>query len=331
MDIRFVTVDGDAASTTTHRADELGSLLTRADGFVWVDIPEIDDAACSVLTRDFGLHPLALRTCEQRNHLPTVHGYDEHLFFLLFAPLEGEGGHVHLLELDFIVGTNYLVTVHGPLNPLVARDDALRQTRDVVDRIASGRFHPHDPIEAAYAICAGIARKQRQLIGEVAEKLPALEAEVMSSQLREPEELLERMFVIRHELITARTMASQAHDIFARMLMLERFVTDRSRPYVRDLGDQFERVRSMADGESQFLFGVIELFQTKVHTKMVVASERLAVIAGVTLPITAIASVMGMNQIVNDHTRTGEVIVIVSVMAAMSLALLAWARRQGWW
>ena len=66
-----------------------------------------------------------------------------------------------------------------------------------------------------------------------------------------------------------------------------------------DLADQFDRVRSLADGESHFLFGVIELYQTKVHTKMTVAMERLAVIAAVTLPITAIASVYGMNVIVN--------------------------------
>ena len=57
-------------------------------------------------------------------------------------------------------------------------------------------------------------------------------------------------------------------------------------------------MRSIADGESQFLFGVIELYQTKVNTKMTVAMERLAVIAAVTLPITAIASIEGMNMIV---------------------------------
>ena len=48
---------------------------------------------------------------------------------------------------------------------------------------------------------------------------------------------------------------------------------------------------------------MIELYQTKVHTKMTVAMERLAVIAAVTLPITAIASVYGMNVIVNEQTH----------------------------
>ena len=90
-------------------------------------------------------------------------------------------------------------------------------------------------------------------------------------------------------------------------------------------------MRSLADGEAQFLFGVIELYQTKVNTKMTVAMERLAVIAAVTLPITAIASVIGMNVIVNDETQFIQLIVVLAVMTSISLMLLRWARRQGWW
>src|SRR4029078_495320 len=81
-----------------------------------------------------------------------------------------------------------------------------------------------------------------------------------------------------------------------------------------DLADQFDRVRSIADGESQFLFGVIELYQTKVNTKMTVAMERLAVIAAVTLPITAIASIEGMNMIVAVREDRTELTVVLLIM-----------------
>ena len=90
-------------------------------------------------------------------------------------------------------------------------------------------------------------------------------------------------------------------------------------------------MRSIADGESHFLFGVIELYQTKVNTKMTVAMERLAVIAAVTLPITAIASIWGMNMIVSVHRDLLEFAIVILVMLLMSVRLLRWARRQGWW
>ena len=250
---------------------------------------------------------------------------------VVHAPLLGTAGHVHLLELDQIVGDRFLVTVHGPLNPVVDIAQALVETTAALNRISSGRFSPATPAELAYAVTSAVARRQRALVSDVAEKLPGLEQHVMQSQLTDPEALLERMFLIRHELITARTMSAQSHDVFARIGSLDRFVPEQSRLLARDLADQFDRVRSIADGESQFLFGVIELYQTKVNTKMTVAMERLAVIAAVTLPVTAIASVYGMNVIVNATTHWTQLVIVLVVMLAISGLLLRWARRQGWW
>jgi Mg2+ and Co2+ transporter CorA len=126
-------------------------------------------------------------------------------------------------------------------------------------------------------------------------------------------------------------MAAQTHDVCERLASLDLFTPEAWRVYARDLAVQFDKVRSVADGEAQFLFGVIELYQTKVHTKMTVAMERLAVIAAVTLPITAIASVFGMNVIVNETTHIGQLVTVLLAMLTISFLLLRWARRQGWW
>jgi magnesium transporter len=305
------------------------------DGFWWIDVPEWDEDAEALLKR-MGAHPLVIEACRQRNYVPIVHGYGDHVFMTTQSPYLGAAGHVHLLELDQIVGQDYLVTVHGPINPEVPLERALQETSGVLGRVEGGRFAPRSPAELSYAITSAVARRQSSAVRDVAQKLPGLEKQVMTSQMRDPEALLEELFLIRHELITTRTMASQCHDILIRMAGISRLSGepaegDRDDVWARDLADQFDRVRSLADGEAQFLFGVIELYQTKVHTKMTVAMERLAVIAAVTLPITAIASVFGMNVIVNDRTHYVELVILLVVMLAISLALLRWARRQGWW
>ena len=76
---------------------------------------------------------------------------------------------------------------------------------------------------------------------------------------------------------------------------------------------------------------MIEFYQTRTNTKMTIAAERLAVIAAVTLPVTALSSIMGMNVIVNDATHPVLLTVLLVIMAAMSVVLLLWARRRGWW
>jgi Mg2+ and Co2+ transporter CorA len=311
--------------------DEIGDLLLRDDGFVWVDVPELDDTAEAVLRDEFHAHPLVLRACRERNFVPSVHAYDEHTFVIVHTPLPGEGGHVHMLELDQLVGARYLVTVHGPRNPAVAEADATAETDAVRERVLAGRFGPRTPGELSYAIGSAVARRQSEAVKSVASRLPALEMRVMGSDFRQPELLLEELFLLRHELLISRTQAGQAHDVYRRLAGLDRFTTEESRRHARDLAEQFDRVRSLADGESQFLFGVIELYQTRVTTKMTVAMERLAVIAAITLPVTAIASIYGMNVIYTGYTHWTQLVIVLAVMTSISLWLLRWARRQGWW
>ena len=327
MDLWFVDPDG----IKPHDESELTALLQRTDGFVWIDMLAQDEHADRVLTEVLGAHPLVVADCRQRNHVPTVHGYTDHVFVVVHSPFAGNAGHVHLLELDQLVGRRYLVTVHGPINPVVDPAQALRETAAVRNRIERGTFRPASPAQLSHAIGSAIVRSQRSMISKVAESLPELEQQAMAGDFRRPEELLEQLFLTRHELITVRTMAAQSHEIYARIGGLEQVVPQAERTYASDLAEQFDRLRSLADGESHFLFGVIDLYQTRVTTKMTVAMERLAVIAAITLPVTALASIYGMNMIVNDSTHVLQLVLVLAVMASISLLLLRWTKKQGWW
>ncbi len=82
MDVRLVT----AAGVEQRPVEALQTLLRRDDGLVWVDIPACDEQATRVLSQVFGFHPLAIRDCVQRNYVPKVHAYADHLFVILHAP-----------------------------------------------------------------------------------------------------------------------------------------------------------------------------------------------------------------------------------------------------
>jgi Mg2+ and Co2+ transporter CorA len=183
----------------------------------------------------------------------------------------------------------------------------------------------------SYAVVSAVTRHQEAFVAALAREAGLLEQRVMGGDLGDPEQFLEELFRARHELLVVRTMAGQTREVYGRMATLTRLVPPERQPLVADLADQFERVRGMADGEMEFLQGVIEFYQTRTDTKMTIAAERLAVIAAVTLPITALSSVYGMNIIVNDRTDFGHLAVVLAVMAAISAMLLRWTKRQGWW
>jgi magnesium transporter len=327
LDVRVL----DAAGVRRHRVEELPDLLTRDSGFVWVDIPSCDAAAARVLTEVFGCHPLAVKDCAERNRVPRVRLYPQHTFLILHGPERGSAGHVHYIELDQFIGARYLVTVHGPVNPAVDADVPLRETRAVLARVEADRLHPGSPYELSYAIVSALTRHLERFVEELTRDVWELEQRVTGGHMGDPQEFLEELFSARHGLLTVRTMAALAHVAYARVLALGRLVPDGDRSSVADLADQFDRIQHLADGEREYLQGVIDFYRARAETKMTIAAERLAVIAVVTLPITALSSIYGMNIIVNERTHVVQLLIVLAAMAAMSVALLTWARRQGWW
>jgi magnesium transporter len=326
MNVHFVSEDG----IQQQPVEDLTALLARDDGLVWVDIPVCDEEAVRVLSETFGFHPLAIRACIERNAVPKVRAYRDHIFVILHAPELGTGGHVHYVELDQFIGPRYLVTVHGPVNPAVSPEVAQREARAVLGRIQAGRLRPRSGFELSYAIVSALAQGQEAFVELVTRAVWPLEQRVTSGHLGDPEQFLEELFGTRHALLAVSNMATLGHQIYQRMSALGRFIPPDCQPLVADLVDQFARVAGVADGQVRYLEGVIEFYTARTDTKVTIAAERLALIAVLTLPITALSSVYGMNLIVNDRTDFSHLAVVVAAMLVISAILLRWAKRQGW-
>jgi magnesium transporter len=327
IQVQLVTEGG----VESRAVSEVESLLKRDDVLIWVDIPECSDAAVTLLTDVLGCHPLAVRDCMQRNRVPRVRIYPHQQLLILHGPERGPSGHVHYIELDQIISDKYIVTVHGPLNPAVDPAVALRETEAVRRRLVAGKLRPDSPYELSYAVVSALAHRLEAFIEELTHEVWQLEQRVTGGHMGNPEEFLEELFQARHGLLAVRTMGALGSEVYGRIAALQDRVPADDLPLVNDVVDQLNRIRGLADGEREYLQGVIEYYRTRADTKMTIAAERLAVIAVVTLPITALSSVYGMNIIVNGHTRVTQLIVVLAIMTVMSATLLTWAKRRGWW
>lgn len=322
-----------------HPSSEVDALFAQVnapdapdDVFCWVDIPVPDAQAAAFLRDVVGCHELAVTDAMRRNRVPRVHVYPEHVFVILHTPELGKSGHVHYVELDQFIGRRYLVTVHGPTNPSVPQEVPQREVQSLVRRLDRGRLRPKDAHELSYALTSTLGRHQEAFIEQLTEQVWKLEQEVTWRERVDAEEFLEELFQVRLGLSAVATMAGLAAEIYGRIVALGRAGEGESGARLdEDLVDQFERLHRLADGERVFLQGVIDFYRTRTDTQMMIAAERLAVIAVVTLPITALSSVIGMNIIVNDSTHWVLLILVLTVMVIGSGVLLTWAKRRGWW
>lgn len=333
MGLKFISSGG----VEEHPVEETADLLDRSDGLVWLDIPSWDEQAERLLRSVFGFHEAALKDCAQRNQVPKLQAFADHVFLVLHAPQAGVPGHVHSIELDQFVGDRYLVTVHGPLSRAADPAAAAVEVDALEGRLRSGELRPQHAYELSYALATSVAERLHDFIARLTAAQWDLEYRFQAvveggstARVRDPEQFLDELFRARHGFMVARTQGAMAREVFGRLRKIEAFGRN-GRKQVDDVLDQFSHLAAMADVEKEHLQASIEFYQARTNTELTIAAERLAVIAAVTLPVTAVSSVLGMNLIVNDVTRPVELAIAVFSMVVMSALLLRWARRQGWW
>jgi hypothetical protein len=229
-------------------------------------------------------------------------------------------------------GLGFLVTLHGPRNPVVPLEMLLTETSEIAGRLAAGRLRPRSPMALAYAVTSASTNADERTVNDLAESVGGLEQRVMRQEDdHHPQAFLDELFTTRHTLLTVRTMAAQAVEVIERAVNLTVDWDKGDRRMLKDLRDQYRRLDRISRAQLDFLEGVTDFYRARNDTRMTLAGERLAVIAAITLPVTAISSVVGMNVIVNDRTHWGWLAVLLVVMTGMSLWLLRWAHKQGWW
>ena len=134
MDVRLINVQG----VHRRKPQEIPALLTEP-GLVWVDVQYWDAETASFLAKCLRLHHRSVSDCTVGSPVPNVRVYADHVFVALHSSEPGRGGHVHHIELDQFVGPNWVLTVHGPMDPDVALDAAYVETTSVVDTSSSLR------------------------------------------------------------------------------------------------------------------------------------------------------------------------------------------------
>ena len=341
VDVRVV---GDGG-VERHDVGELPGLLKREDALVWVDVPVCDATAGQVLSEVFGFHSIAVRDCIERNHVSKFHVYADYVFIVLHAPHVGRRGHVHYVELDQFIGRNYLVTIHGPLNPAVDPAVALLDTATVLRRIERGNLHPGSPFELSHAIVSALTRREIDLVAKLAQESGRLEQRVMlTDEHDDPQAFLEELFQIWYELLAVRTMAVHSGATYFRMTKRVRDVPDNAPALFTDIADQFDLVKSMADGQREFLHGVIEFYQTRTSTQTTIAAEKMAStgvqqnddmrritawVAIVAVP-TAVTGFFGQNVPYPGFGTRAGVIASTTIMLIMAVTLYITFRRKRW-
>ena len=324
---------------TTLDQAQITEHLTQ-DRFFWLDLtaPSHDDIAA--LGELFGFHPLALEDSEHLGQRPKLDNYGNHVLLVFYGagrrdgagrPREGDAGgdrpdgdDANLLrEVELFISGQYLVTLHpDPLPPLAEQRAQL-----------DGRAL-HSEQFLIYRVLDALTDSFFPILAGMDDEIDDLEAEVLANPT---EYQLERLFLLKRQLVAMRKVVTPQRDLFARSVdqiaALPGLTLD-ERDYFRDVYDHLIRISDLIDSYRDLLAGATDLYLSTISNRQNDVMKQLTVIATIFLPLAFITGFFGQNfGFMVNHliTSTWTFWVIgVGSMVATCVGLLIFFRRKGW-
>ena len=205
-----------------------------------------------------------------------------------------------------------------------------RETQAVRQRLLSGRLHPSTPAELSQFIVSGIMRQLEGRLAVMARRTKALERNIMIASTSDPDQLLNELFFLRHELLTVRTTTAEDREVYARLAATPTMPTN-LQPVIHDLMDHFDRLRSVCDNEKEYLQEILDLYQTRIANELNRFAKQVTSGGAILVAATLVAGIYGMNfaHMPELDWKYGYPMAL-GMMALLSVVLARYFRGRGW-
>ncbi|MBW8818781.1 MAG: magnesium and cobalt transport protein CorA, partial [Streptomyces sp.] len=283
-----------------HRSEgpeDLSDALSEArsaGGFVWIGLHEPTEKEFDLVTREFGMHPLAVEDALKAHQRPKLEVYDDSLFVVLKPVVyEPESDTVSTGEVMLFLGDAFVVTVrHGVGSPLKAVRERLEQEPQLLGK---------GPTSVLYAVADAVVDHYLEVATELSTDLEELEAEVFSPDGGGSRHTASRIYTFKRQILEFRRATVPLSMPLTRLAGVGAyggtvpFVNDRARPFFRDVNDHLARVNESVEGLDRLVSDVLSAHLAQMSVRQNDDMRKISAWAAMAAVPTMIAGIYGMN------------------------------------
>src|SRR5215475_10474995 len=254
-------------------------------GFVWIGLHEPDEELLRNVQQRFGLHDLAVEDAHVAHQRPKLEVYGDSIFIVL-RTAQLQGGKIQCGETHIFAGRGYVVTVRHGSTPGYA--DVRARCESVPKMLSMGEGF------VVYSVVDFVVDNYFPVLHELEAELERLEEAIFADATDRPH--VERVYELRHELLTLRRAVQPLQEVCNRMMRFDSPLIDQSmHPYFRDVHDHVIRVVEGIDNLIALVRAAMEanLQLTSLQQNNII--KMFSVAAVVLMPPTLVASIYGMN------------------------------------
>jgi len=299
--------------------DHLGRLVASKESSTWIDLTNPSPELLNAVARRLGLHPLIAEDILQHNERAKVRLISDVVHIVAFA-LEGERK-VKATEIDFVLGRNFLLTVHPPSwDPM-----ATHQLRAGLAPVLS-----KGPDLLLWALIDDIVDGYFPVFDRLGDEIDDLEDAALS---RAVPATLQHIFRLKRELLRIRHVLAPSREVFAQLTSREfDLISEESVFYFRDVYDHLIRLNDELDSFRELTGGALEVYLSSINNNLSAIMKRLTGVTVILAGIGAVAGVFGMSEAASALTGgegSGFYVIAAATVVAAVVAVF-FLRRIDW-
>jgi magnesium transporter len=311
---------------------------------LWADLTGASAALAGEVAAILGLHPLVVEDIVEKNQRPKVELVESEIHLVAFALAEegapeeahaaasgvrvvstpiGSGfpGEVTAHEIDFVIGSGYLLTAH---------DDAWDPRATHHLRRGPGPFLAKGSDYLLWALVDAVVDGYFPVIDRIGDAIDALEDELIRAPTPRT---LERLFELKRRLVEIRHVLAPSREIFNQMTNRElELVAEEHVIYFRDVYDHLIRLTDELDSFRDLVSSALDVYLSTVNNNLSLVMKRLTGVTVILAGVGAVAGLFGMSEApaaLAGSEGGGFWLVILGTAALATVALVV-LRKIDW-
>ncbi|MEO3784335.1 magnesium and cobalt transport protein CorA [Actinocorallia sp. B10E7] len=306
-------VDGDIR-------EALKAATAHDDAFIWIGLHEPAPEEFETVSKDLGLHPLAVADATYGHQRPKLEDYGDTLFVVVKTATYTKPAEIILGEIMVFVGPGFVITArHGDANPLAP---VRRRMESDPTLLATG------PSAVLYGVLDEIVDSYDVIAHDIESDIIALERRVFT---HDGQDVTEDVYTLKREILEFRTGEDPLLPVLQELVKGRIPLCVRHKERFRDVQDHLLRIDQKIDAHSEMVTNVLTAHLAVLSKRQNDDVRKISAWAAILAIPTMIAGVYGMNF---EHMpelgwATGYPLAL-GTMGSACLLLYRKFKKSGW-
>lgn len=295
------------------------------EGMIWINTEGLSDIkAIETLALRFNIHPLTIEDILNVEQRPKVEEFDHYIFVTLkLMDWQPKKSRFTTSQLSIVFGENFVLSFQEADTSLF---DAIRAR---LKSTPNQRMRQQGSDYLVYRLIDAVVDQYFVILEALGEQLEDVEENIISSPTPQNARTIYRL---KRQMLILRKAIWPMREAINHLLGAEdNFISKFTRVYLRDVYDHTMQAIDTLETFRDMLSGMLDMYLSGLTIRMNEIMKTLTIITTLFIPITALASIYGMNLIdiplMKSHWGFPA---IASLMLLSAIMMTIYFRRKHW-